>query len=761
MSILKNIVYTTPVVKIRSFFFLLAVVGLLLGAFPTPVFAEEASSAAFSQNIYHQHTGGASGGGCYNNKKTGTRTEEEPCRGTMVYYASYDKTQCNKCGAGYYGDQSGRDCWHKTTKTVSYTYYDLGCGKSASTLVGTVSVTPSTDEWTKSLQLTASYSGDGMSVAECPYIWNGGPATAENTYTVSANGAYTLQLNADGNANTAAAVVTIPIANIDVTAPTVIAHSLQPQSEWTNEGVQVVLEEVKDLQPDGSEGGGLHELPYSYDGGQTWTQENSYLYNENGTHTVWVRDALENMGSLELFFTNIDTTPPVISDIDYDITTNIHSTRLSVSAQDLQPDGSEGSGLHEKPYSFDGGATWDSVSEKQIDTNGSIVIAVRDKLNNVVYEEISISNLDRDGPTIHYKMEKDSWTNEDVKLYLQAEDVNADGSSGAGIPDEWYSLDGGVTWSGEEMLVYENNCELSILARDIHDNRTSMNISIQQIDKDAPTVSIHSEVIGDEDDMRVLLTIHGEDGGSGLHEEAYSWDKGISFGEAATRKVTENGIYEVAVRDKAGNYGYAQTEITYFKDNSEEKPVIVQKEVLEEPEIVTPEEPEPATESKIRKVPKTEKKEQKKPVTEETPVQIPEQKVAKAAPVYNEPRTETVEVAKKGWGIEEWLILATVLAALLFLALLLLLLLRTVAILAEGEDGKMKFMALQWIHAKEGRYEVHIDESLLEQCVTTHFVLRPGCLFVFFHKNEQLSCLFPESVCILLSIQKEMDFSLL
>jgi len=87
--------------------------------------------------------------------------------------------------------------------------------------------------------------------------------------------------------------------------------------------------------------------------------------------------------------------------------------------------------------------------------------------------------------------------------------------------------------------------------------------------------------------------------------------------------------------------------------------------------------------------------------------------------------------------------------------------LRTVAILAEGEDGKMKFMALQWIHAKEGRYEVHIDESLLEQCVTTHFVLRPGCLFVFFHKNEQLSCLFPESVCILLSIQKEMDFSLL
>ena len=79
----------------------------------------------------------------------------------------------------------------------------------------------------------------------------------------------------------------------------------------------------------------------------------------------------------------------------------------------------------------------------------------------------------------------------------------------------------------------------------------------------------------------------------------------------------------------------------------------------------------------------------------------------------------------------------------------------------KNAKGNMEFVGIQRIRKKEERYEVHFTEILLEQCVTTHFLLRPGCLFVALHKDAQLSCLFPEDICLTLPVQKEMDFSLL
>ena len=748
MHFTNKFIYKTPVAKIRSFFFSILLFVQIFGLFPIVVLAEEVpaketapaeetASSVFSKNIYHQHTGGSGGGGCYTLQRSGSRTEEYPCGGSMVYYPEYDKTQCSKCGAGYFGDESGRDCWHSETKTVSYTYYDLGCGKSSSTLLGTLTVTQSTTAWTKSLLLTASYSAQGMSVAEVPYRWNGGAATAESTFEVTANGVYTLQLNADGNANTGAALVSVPVSNIDVSAPAVSGHSLNPQEEWTKEGVLMTFKDIQDLQPDGTQGCGLHELPYSYDNGETWVEENYYLYKENGTHTVLIRDALENTATYEVSFSNVDITPPTLTGVEYDDTKNIRTTVLSVSANDLQPDGTKGCGLHELPYSFDGGATWGDISEKQIDSNGTIAVAVRDKLENVVRKEIHITNIDCYAPSLSYEMKHDSWTNEDVKLYLHAEDRNADGSSGIGLADHWYSLDGGNSWSNKDVLVYENNCEISILTRDRHDNRSRTDISIRQIDKDSPWVSLRMEVTGEGKDMQAILIADAGDSYSGLPEDAYSWDKGCSYGKEQTKTVTENGLYQITVRDKAGNWDYDTIEVDVFTIETA-LPVI-------ETEI------EPMTEESIQEY-----------ETEEETIELPEPVVIKAKKSKEPVKPQTVAVIEKGWGFKEWMTLAVILLALVLLLLLMLLLfLRTVAIFAENEKGDMKFISLQWIHAKEERYEVHFTQLLLEQCVTTHFLLRPGCLFVALHKDAQLSCLFPEDICITLSVQKEMDFSLL
>lgn len=704
----------------------------------------EKSTATFTKNIYHKHTGSSKGGGCYSIKKTGTKTETKKCNGSMVYWPDLGTSQCSNCGASYSGDQSHRKCWHEESTTVKYTYYELGCKKSTSTLLGTLTVEQSTTEWTKALTLTGSYEVIGdMTVSSQPYIWNGEAATECNTYEVTASGDYTLRLNADSNANTEAGTVKVKVRNVDVTAPVIRAHILEPESEWTKEGVLVTITDIVDLQPDGSEGCGLHEQPYSFDGGESWTVENSHLYMDNGTHSILVRDALENTSSYDVTFYNVDCTGPTIQAADYDHTKNIRSTTLTITAADLQPDGSEGCGLHETPYSFDGGVTWTADNTLSIDRNGTITVAVRDKLENIRHMEIVITNIDCMGPEISYKMKPHSWTNKDVTLYLEAKDINEDGSNGIGLEDSWYSLDGGKTWSDKKERVYKKNQEITVIARDKHNNQSKQHIVIKQIDRELPWVTLSMEVTGAGNDMQVKLIAAAGDNYSGLHEEAYSWDKGCSYGTENTKIVTENGTYQVTVRDKAGNWRYALLEVNVF---SMTEPLIITEETketekaAEEPEKQTVETQETETEEAETKT---------YTIRQEERVQMPVKDVVQ-------------ELREDKWSLQDTLLLlCLLLLGLGLLSFLLFLWLHTIAIYAEDTEGKMQHKGRQWIHYRDEHYEVTITTQLLEHCETTHFNLRPSQLFAKLHKENDICCIFPEDICITKKIEHNIDVSLL
>ena len=734
----------TPVHSIRSLFFLMAAVCCIAIFFPMISYAEgaEKNIAVFSQNIYHVHTGNSDeGGGCYNVEQTGTKEETEKCNGSMVYWPATNSSSCSKCAAGYSGDQSHRKCWSEETTYVSYTYYDMGCGMSEESVVGVLKVVPDTMEWTKKVILTGSYKANGnMGVSSKPYIWNGQSATSQNTYVVNSSGNYTLQLNADSNTNAASVIVTAKVRNVDVTAPTVRAHTQEPQTDWTRDGVVVTLTDVVDLQPDGSLGCGLHELPYSYDNGETWTVENAHVYMENGTHTILVRDKLENVTEYKVSFLNVDVTEPTILAAEYDDTENIRTTTLAITASDLQPDGSEGSGLHETPYSYDRGKTWTSENTVVIDSNRSIGIAVRDKLGNTQYIDINVTNIDSTGPEISYKLKPDYWTKGDVTLCLKAEDINEDGSYGIGLEDAWYSLDGGNTWSGAEEIVYEENEKVTVIARDKHNNQSKVNIKIKNIDKELPWVDLSMSVTGSGTDMQVILTAQAGDNESGLHEEPYSWNKGCSYGTENTLIVTENGMYQVTVRDKAGNWRYALCEVDVF-------PIIeipastVEETTEEEEESALPTEEESMEESE-----------------EETQTYVVEMEENIEPPTKNNIKT----MEKDGWDIIDTLLLLCLLLLLVGLLLFLLLLwLRTIAVYAEDMDGNMKYMGRRWMDYKDVRYEVRIGMELMEKCETTHFELRPSVLFVRLHEDKDICCLFPEDICIIKKIEKQIDVLLL
>lgn len=692
---------------------------------------ETEQGLTFKKNIYHKHTGGSSGGGCYTVHRTGTRTIEIPCGGTLVYWPNLGTSSCSNCAASYFGDQSGRGCWHSTTRQESYSYYDLGCGKGSSTCVGALIVKQSTTAWVKSLTLTASYEDEGgMVVNEKPYIWNGEPATTESVYEVNQSGTYTVSLNADACSNTGAAVISVDVRNVDVTAPVITAHTQEPAEDWTKEGVLVTLTQMADLQPDGTEGCGLHELPYSYDEGETWTDEISHLYMENGTHTILIRDALENTSSYEVSFQNVDTTPPTIESIEYDHTKNIPSVEVNITASDLQPDGTEGCGLHEMPYSFDGGNTWTAENTHVVKKNGVLKIAVRDKLENIAFADEKIENIDCVGPRVSYTMVSASWTNQDVNLYLSASDVNEDGTPGIGLAGAWYSMDGGSTWSNKTHLVFEENTEFTILARDKNNNYTRTPIRIIQIDRVQPSVSLGMQVIGEGRDMQVILQASAEDDYSGIPEEAFSWDKGASYSDQSSKIVTENGTYYVYARDKAGNSHFAGIEVNVFPALLPPLPLTPPKE--KEPETMTQEEWE----------------------TQEEEVTMEER--------IDEPKPETTHVlenksVKTGSGLDRLILLMCVLLFLLaLLGLLLWFYSRTIAVYTKDMEEKEHYLGRRWISHKE-QYCVTIPQSMVDKAETFRFCFRPSILFADGHEGEEMHFLFPEEVCITLTIERTME----
>ena len=812
--------------KIKSFFIpkkMLFIIGISVCLFLFFPMNSLAQQNVYQKGILHHHTGNSeSGGGCYSLKKTGTNTEKIKCDGTMNYWAAYNTTTCSRCGASYSGDQSGRGCWYEETETTYYTYYDLGCGLEEGACVGTLTVTQSTTDWAKSLVLTASYANTGnMTVYNPSFIWNGTQPSGSSTYGVNANGTYTLQLNADENSDTQSAVLTIDVRNIDVTAPMLKTHSIEPASAWTKDGVTVALVGAVDLQPDGSAGSGLHETPYSYDGGKSWTAESSHHYTENGTYSIFVRDRLGNNSSYTISFGNVDNAPPVIKSVEFDHTENIPLTEIVVSASDLQPDGSAGSGLHETPYSFDGGKTWSADNTFAVTQNGTVKIAVRDQLGNIVYREENIQNLDRTAPKFSYTMSTEFWTNKEVSLHLSASDVNEDGTDGSGLADTWYSLDNGKTWSGEEILVFEKNIRLAITVRDRNDNTSTVWVNIDQIDKEEPSVLLNMEILEDGLNKKVKLQAQGEDDDSGLHEEAYSWDGGNTFSDQDTKIITENGTYQVHVRDKAGNCSNAVIEVDvfpaplpelpFFPEEEESTEVETEEETTEietdmeseeevteietdmesevaetetgsdkeagseienrkeheaESETETIVETEAETETLTENVVKPKEKnntELNAEVETETETEPETGIVTEITTVTLEERIENPPITSVETIEKEplWEVMLRVLGLMLITVFVIISIFfiwsRTIAVYVKKANGRKQYMGRLWILRRDERYVVTIRDSLVEKAMTMCFCFRPSLLFVDFHKDEEIHFLFPEGVCITLTIERNME----
>lgn len=130
--------------------------------------------------------------------------------------------------------------------------------------------------------------------------------------------------------------------------------------------------------------------------------ENSYEYSDTlGKNTASAKfrvSAMDAVGnSMELLgdeFMIDSTLPEIISVLQTPTDWTAGNVTLSIEAKDLL------SGLHEKPYSFDGGMTWQANRFKTFEENTDSVIMVRDSAGNIQKKNaLSIKNIDKIAPT--------------------------------------------------------------------------------------------------------------------------------------------------------------------------------------------------------------------------------------------------------------------------------------------------------------------------------------------------------------------------
>lgn len=259
------------------------------------------------------------------------------------------------------------------TETINVTNID----RTAPSILG---IDKSTTEWTNQdilLIVRASddqpEGGTGSGLAEQAYSFDEGTTYVEvNSLTVSENGTYKVMIKDQlGNVGTGY----VEVSNIDKTAPE-ITGIVPIEEGWQSDSVIMQIQAA-----DSDAGSGLHSEAYSLDGGVSWQSEPTFLISENGKYQAQVRDLVGNIAIQDFCVEQIDATAPIIEEIQV-MQDKIYDDKVFVTilATDMQPDGSLGSGLHNKAYSIDGGQSWNSENTFWVEAGKQYDIRVRDAL---------------------------------------------------------------------------------------------------------------------------------------------------------------------------------------------------------------------------------------------------------------------------------------------------------------------------------------------------------------------------------------------
>ena len=85
----------------------------------------------------------------------------------------------------------------------------------------------------------------------------------------------------------------------------------------------------------------------------------------------------------------------------------------------------------------------------------------------------------------------------------------------------------------------------------------------------------------------------------------------------------------------------------------------------------------------------------------------------------------------------------------------------TICMYAENMDGEMKYIGRQRIQYKKEHFEVMVPMEWIERCVTTNFLFCSGGLLPILFRKKDIAFLFPEEICVIRKVKRNIEISLL
>ena len=153
---------------------------------------------------------------------------------------------------------------------------------------------------------------------------------------------------------------------------------------------------------------------------------------------------------------------------------------------------------------------------------------------------------------IHILLNNTKWTTNNIELT-----VKYDGDASKHIDS--YSFDGGVSWTKSNILILDDNKELSILVKDILGRMYSVNYNVDNIDKEGPKIKVKKNIKikkGSKTDLKKYLDITDEKSGV---DKIIITPKKINTNKLGKHKI------KVVVYDKLGNKSTKKFDIKVVK----------------------------------------------------------------------------------------------------------------------------------------------------------------------------------------------------
>ncbi|MCC5439227.1 hypothetical protein AL714_16365 [Clostridium botulinum] len=389
----------------------------------------------------------------------------------------------------------------------------------------TIEVTGNTTSWTNKDVILNISAKDNNKVKSITLPDGKTVSSDKADYTVTKNGTYKFIVEDDAGNKTTKEVV---VDKIDKELPTLNLATSTTNS--TNGNVDINIDAKDNLS-------GVKEIKVN----DTVIIGNKYTVSNNGTYIVEVTDNAGNKISKQITISNIDRElPNGTVTADKKSWTNGNVTLICTATDNI--------GVKSITLP-DGKVITGSKATLVADKNGKYNFIIEDISGNKRTVDYTVSNIDKELPTLNLATSTTNYTNGNVDINIDAKDTLS------GVRE--IKVNGTVITSNK-YIVYTNGTYI-VEVIDNAGNKTSKQIDISNIDKELPTIAVSGNPT-EWTNKNVVLNITAKD--NKKVKSITLPDGKIVNSDKINFNVNKNGTYKFMVEDEASNKSIKEIVVT-------------------------------------------------------------------------------------------------------------------------------------------------------------------------------------------------------